>query len=258
MTTQLKTSALTLLANHAKMKTMRTILVVAVGILALTAGSTQAALVVTDGGFANPNVGTTDNNNNQNVGSWYDSSTSWSSFVYYNSQLASTSQMYGSEVDGGWIYQSLGTVSAKAGSISFTFDAVERNRNTPYGWPEGLTIDLYEGAFGLAADGTDIDLSLSSIGAIVISRDDIFATPTLNTGADRETVNFTTSSIDLTGVLEGTEVWVRIETNISNPAVAKGLYLDNFSANVSFIPEPSTAILAGLGLAGLTLRRRRK
>lgn len=236
------------------MKAYRSILLSVAALLALATPSARAALVVTDGGFENPTV-TGDNSFNQGVTNWHDSSTSWSSYVYIHSvQIASTSQVYGSEVDGGWIYQSLGTRSAGEDSIGFNFDAIERDRNG-YGWNDkGLIINLYSGSFA-GADGTDIDAALTSFGAIEISASDIFATPLSNTGADRETVNFTTSSIDLTGVAVGTEIWVRIETTVGVSATDdKAIYIDNFA----IVPEPGAALLGGLGTLMLLMRRKRQ
>jgi len=239
--------------NKKTMKTMKTrnsILLSAAALL-LAEPSAMAALVVIDGGFENSSVGAGDNSFSQSVVDWFDSSPNWSSFAYRNlSQLSTGSQVYASESDSGFIYQSLGTRSAGENTIVFNFDAIERDRSG-YDWPGSITFDFYSGDFLAAADGTDIDASLTSFDTLTIAAGDIFSTPLLNTGTDRETVNHTTSSIDLTGVTVGDQVWVRIGTITGDGN--KGFYIDN----VAIIPEPSSAALIGVAGLALMLRRRR-
>ena len=210
-------------------KTMLT----ALGSFALIAGSAQADLVVTNGDFsADGHV--TPGDGPQTITDWFDSTENFSSwnFVEAGGTESAAALGAGGGASEGWIYQSPGNYNAANGSTlnwSLTVQNSALSNNSTF------DIEFFTGAFA-GADGTDL-VGLTSLGA------DTFTDS--GNGTYDETA--ASGSIDLSGLGDGSEVWIRI----ANTAFDS---VDDVSVEV--VPEPSSLSLLGLG--GLVMLRRRR
>jgi len=205
----------------------RTLLTAGFAAMTMTGVSGAAPLAVTNGDFetvtgppATPFTG----NGNQNVAQWFDSTDNFSSWHFGNFGDHNVAL-------NGWLYQSIGVYDAAEGTtLNWSFDTETTQAAAPTGEQE---ITFYAGAFGGAADGDDIsDEGLTNLGGV--------------SGLVDETTH--TGSIDLSGLTNGTEVWVRIGGD-------RFEQIDNVS--VTQVPEPGSLALLGLGSLLIGARRRR-
>ncbi|WP_227021297.1 PEP-CTERM sorting domain-containing protein [Oceaniferula marina] len=229
-------------------------------VLATMAGSlavSQAAISLTNGGFgsSNRNGGVVDG------GGWFESGTanwvegSWSSASTSNPDDGGDAillLMDGGSTTMGYIYQSLGTVSAAdiaLGQLQLTADFAEKSD----GESNSSQWDFYVGSFGSAANGSDIDASLPSQHTIVL--DAVAMGLTYERGNTSRQNGVSVGSFDISGLSEGDEVWLRIGETRDAAFQSGDLMIDNVSIEV--VPEPSSFALIGLGAISLVLRRRR-
>lgn len=224
-------------------------------IAVLVPESSQAALTVTDGGFSNPAVA--NGTFNTNITNWFDEAggNQFTSFIFHSTAEfgAGSTQLLAFGPPSGYVYQSLGTRGAGEDIVTVTLDAYERPNNTRF-FPT-LEIDFYAGPFGGAANGTDIDGTLTSLGTLTLTAADMFATPADGSNGESQLGFTVPGSVDLSGEAVGTEIWMRLHSpDVTGNTSA--VYIDNIGVNTSPIPEPSSVML--LGLTGLTLIRRHR
>ena len=86
----------------------------------------------------------------------------------------------------------------------------------------------------------------------------LLATASLAGGAlDGATNNSSTFSMSTGALAGGENIWVRLRTNPTAAGEVTRGGVDNLQLNFTPIPEPSTGLVAGLGVLLLALRRRR-
>lgn len=187
-------------------------------------------------------------------GGWFESSTSG-----FNDFIANTSAPgFDSELhDNGnalflvsstnYIYQSLGTVGSET-AATFTFDALERrNGNNKY----TVTIELFASTTFVGANGTDVKGAAGVAALGLGSYNYTSGDGTTTTNNDQDGVQI--ANLSLTGANVGDQIWVRIST--PRPSGDATTQIDNLS--VTYVPEPSSALLLGLAGMAVALRRRR-
>lgn len=148
--------------------------------------------------------------------------------------------------DGSWIYQSIGTADA-ATELEVGFDW-----GTPTddggGRHIGITVGVYayDGVGGfVGADGTDVR------GGAGVTLLDFQSFEILSTTGGGQSVS-DVANLDLTGA-GGQELFLRINGFVAG-TTESWPWVDNVS--VAAVPEPSIALLGGLGILGLLRRRR--
>lgn len=221
----------------------------------IVAPGAYAALSITNGGF--------EANLDEDVADWFDPSngTFWqgtwptdSGGVTPNGTIVAVLGSYESggiqstaSADaqvGNYVYQSIGTADG-ATSIEIGFDWGAPN-DDPGGRELGMTVGVYayDGLGGFTADNnTDIH------GATGITLLDFQSFSQTSTGVDG-LIGGEIAVLDLTGA-GSQEVFLRF--NAYRPGDTESWpVLDN----VAIVPEPSVALLGGLGLLGLLRRRR--
>ena len=224
-------------------------------LLALTTVSQAAVVDVSDGDFSSVNgngAATFDL-----TPGWYEGSTG-SSYTDYGVDPTAGGSPYGSqfpgyagggvgflEGSGGYFYQSIGTADG-SGPVQVDWLHINRTVSTA----DGLTVSIYSNPVALVeADGS----TLASLGATLVGNSTVAAS----------TLGFTngvfgTSSqsvqIDISGVTNGHFLYVEL---VREGAGGNAIIDD---VTVSAIPEPSTCVLATVGLLGLFRwgRRRRR
>lgn len=157
-----------------------------------------------------------------------------------------------SGLNGSWLYQSIGT-DATVGSFDVIFDWGDFGDINGNLRDLGMTVSIYEsdGSF-VAGDNVNIN------GASGVTLLDSASISLLKTAGPanklvlNQTVNLNVSS------QTGGELFLRFN-NWDAGADSPWLMLDNVQiANVAPVPEPSSSILGGLGLAALLVFRRNK
>jgi len=232
---------------------MKTLLLPAA--LLCTVASSQAALLVTNGGFgtSNRNGGVVDG------GGWFESGTanwvegSWNSASTTNPDDGDSILllMDGGSANIGYVYQSLGTVDAAdiaAGTLYITADFAEKSD----GSTNTAVFDFYVGDFAGAATGTDIDDHLSS--QMTITMNAVAQGLTEASGDVSRQNGVSVGTFNLSALNVGDEVWMRIGEVRPGDTTSGDLMIDN--VKVTIVPEPSSSAL--LGLAGLALIFRRR
>lgn len=216
----------------------------------------QAALIVTNGTF-----GTTNRNAAYvDGGGWFERTTatnweggSWGNPASWPATFPTGSGMallMDGAVADAYIYQSLGTIdlSFVNGTMSITSDFAEKGDDATV----GCTFAVYAGPFAGAAHGTDIAAGgLTQLFARTMDAAAQGLTAASGNSSRATNVAVNSTPIDLTGLPVGTEIWLRI----GRPSSGSGdVIIDNVA--VTTIPEPTAALLGGLGLLGLLRRRR--
>lgn len=187
------------------------------------------------------------NNNQGGVVNW-DSANGWVSGV---NALFST-------VSYGTSQSQLLTITRADGNATYTFGA---NNNTPTLTTSG---DQYLGFQNSSSPVTlTFDKGLSAWGITEINR---FASRDVTfsfTLADNTVINYALQNQDPTSGNTGPLNWYGFQASDANPLVKVSLVASGFvrfddMAFITAVPEPSSAALAGLGLASLVVLRRRR
>jgi hypothetical protein len=246
---------------------MKLIVPISLPLLAMAIGTANAALVLTNGNFQAQTVAL--NGSSTSITSWFESSTSNFADYLFNSttQLgtgSTTSLLL--EATTSYVYQSLGTTTGSEGSITVSGTAIDRYATSGGGRTFGaVTIQLFSGTPGSSGDGIALT-GVTSLGTFTIGESagagiDLnlgFGDTKPETGTAAQSAFFTTTAFNLSALAPGTEVWLQISAPTSGTVAPndRNPVLDDLSINVSAIPEPSTALLGGLGLLMLLRRRR--
>lgn len=224
------------------------------------ADSASAAVSITNGDFntgASPGGGV-----NQDVGSWFERTNGAPNLIYteytYNGAdvgAGGTNYVLGLGMGSGplvstigYIYQNIGTFDAGTTGFTLNFTGIRRGTATTgiAGSFTGVNATIYVGTGFAGVDGTDIaSSSLASFGsgsqaASVISTPGAFGSAAYSFTISNNTDSFNT----------GDDVWIRLERGTSGQEA----FLDNLT--VTAVPEPSAALLGGLGMLALLRRRR--
>lgn len=225
--------------------------------MALVAPNAFAALSITNGDFqSGGNV-----SNQPDVTNWFDSNTgdffeqAWmssdqspngSNVVIFSSLESDDFGMPSSNAnDGSYIYQGIGTADG-ASTVPIGFDWGAPN-DDPGDRNIGVSVGIYayDGVGGFsAADGTDV-----RGGAGVTLLDSASFTIASTTAGGQ--IENELAELDLTGA-GSDELFVRFNGYLPGSGESWP-----FVDNVTIVPEPSIALLGGLGLFGLLRRRRR-
>ena len=224
----------------------KAMLVVAWYVTVMVAGNASASLIVTNGGFHSPSY--SDQEQDQSVESWFDSTTLSSTFIngrgriYSDAATGYTASQHLAFGPNGWIYQSLGTKSAGETSLQWSlFQGRFLDNNSS----AGFEVRFYRGSFAGTADGTDLS-GLTQVGS----------TASFSSLGDVSTGVYgriDSGSIDLSSIANGETVWMRINS------VNSGSYapIDNVTVSVS-TPEPGTLVLTVCGALGALILAWRK
>ena len=133
----------------------------------------------------------------------------------------------------GWAYQSVGSLDAGTTALDWSMHVGGETGQDP-----DAEVIFWAGSFGSAADGTDIaGAGLTQVVSIPIA------------GAGAESP--ISGQVDVSAFAPGTEIWLEIDSTDTN---SQWIGIDNIA--VTGVPEPSTAVLGGLGLLALLRRRR--
>lgn len=160
---------------------------------------------------------------------------------------------------------SIGTITVETGPATFTPNSTyEWEFANPTDIPNADLIDV-NGMLTIpaTASGT-INLELLPFGAPLVANTDVFTLFEYTSLQDSD-LSAIGASVTLYDGIGGVDDYFTILTPVNGSKFdLSGLIVRTNAAGsaieitgFSYIPEPSTAILAGLGLAGLTLRRRR-
>lgn len=221
----------------------------------LLSQSASAALAVTNGTFGtnNQNGGIVDG------GGWFESSTtnwvegSWSNG---NAQAFPAGTGMALLMDGGgatlgYLYQSIGLIDAAdlaAGTLRITSDFAQKTD----GETNNARFDILVGNF-TGSNGTDIlGGGLTSLGTFSLTAAQQGLT--FDRDVNSRALGITVANVSLAGRSVGDQIWLRIAEDRLTTFTAGDLIIDNVTATV--VPEPSIALLGGLGALALLRRRR--
>jgi hypothetical protein len=230
---------------------MKPIALLSVGCLA-AAFPAQAALTLTNGNF---NSGITPGANQNNIADWFDGNNhptgfwedTWQSTTNLPSgHSGGVAALSGAVGATNFLYQAIGTRDSGDATLNFlisvgAFSDVAGTRTGT------LNVGLYEqtGSF-TGADGTDIHgaggiTQVGSTLALSISR----------VGGPGAVASSEAGSFDISGTSTSNPLYLRFQWS---PTASSYMNLDN--AAITVIPEPSAALLGGLGMLALFRRRR--
>ena len=209
-------------------------------------GSSHAAIVVTGGDFESPDI--VAKSQPSGIPNWFDSTVTysdWHNGEGYSSNGSQSVFLYNYNNIRGYMYQSLGTLDAGTTSLNWSFDQISYNLNSDSGNGTG-DVRFFYGAGVDAGENVDIDtLGLTKIGPTI--NIPILPGSTLG-GASGGTDTTRFGSVDVSSVIAGSTIWMDFTQT------DRYFIIDNVS--VTAIPEPSAALLGGIG-ALVLLRRRR-
>jgi hypothetical protein len=242
----------------------------AISSVCLLAASAQAALTITNGDFES---GIADQSTPENVAGWFDMNNGQANFFQHTwhdsrdaevptdaasgfsgqaaaafSGIAGGGQPAG--LAGSWLYQSIGS-DASATSFDIIFDWGDFANINGNLRDLGITVSVYQsnGAFG-AADSVDINGG----GGVTLLDSQSFSLAKLAvSGAAKLSLN-EIANFDISGQTGGGELFLRFN-NWDGGADTPWLMLDNVEIT-NIVPEPTVALLGGIGLLGMLRRRR--
>ena len=204
----------------------------------------HGAIAVTNGDFENPDVGTAQV---QNITDWFDSTGNFTSWQQSDDSSGGSSSGSQAGVFGqgniGWMYQSIGTLSAGATTLDYAFDQVTFLAGNS---GSGMDLRFFSGTpGGTPADGTDIDAltGLTQIGSTIS-----YATTPVSTNTARS------GSVDVSALAAGTQVWIDFTSTTGGNVFA---LIDDLTVTETSIPAPA-ALPAGLVLIAVAASRRRR
>ncbi len=210
----------------------------------------ELPISVANGDFEIPDIG--GNSQVQDIPNWFDSTGNFTAWyqgedriiddppTYENSQHAAFGPT-------GWIYQSIGEKATGDTQLDWSFTQgtfTDNNAST------GFEVQFFagDGVF-TGADGVDI----ASAGLTQVGSTATF--DSMNAAGLISRIN--QGTLDLQGVADGTELWLRI--GATGPQAGTGFApIDDISVRVlsTPIPEPTTGVLGVFALSLLALRRR--
>lgn len=222
------------------------------------AGSASAALAITNGSFGTVNTG----GSTVNGGGWFESTvntwaeSSWANPISYPAAFTTpngVALLMDSLNDGSYVYQSLGTLEAGTTSILLSADFLQKSDSGN----NSVRFDLFSGNSFIGANGTDI---FNAAG--VTNRGNITLTAaqqglTAGGGDTTRANGVSIGSFDVSSLSAGSQLWLRITDaadGIDDSGSGGDLMMDNLA--LTAVPEPSAALLAGLGMLALLRRRR--
>jgi PEP-CTERM motif len=241
--------------NSHPLSTSRSLVaVLSAAALLLPAGSALAALAITNGTFGTTNQAalTVDG------GGWFESTTSvnwvegsWANGVTYPVAFPGGSGMallMDGALANGYVYQSLGTVGSGDSLMSIFSDFAEKSDDTTV----DCTFTVFAGAWGSPAHGSDVAAAgLTQLFTRTMNAADQGLSAVA--GDESRALAQAVGNVNLTGQTVGTELWLRI----GRPSSGAGdVLIDNVGITVTNVPEPTSALLGGLGLLALLRRRR--
>ncbi len=150
-----------------------------------------------------------------------------------------------SGLNGSWLYQSIGTADVSLTTLPIQFDWGDFGNINGGTRDLGITVSVFE-SDGTFSAGNDVDVNGASGATLLDSVS--FTLPA--SGPASKLVLGEVATLDLTGHTGG-ELFLRFN-NWDGGADTPWLMLDN----VSIVPEPSIALLGGLGVLSLLRRRR--
>lgn len=212
-----------------------------------TASPAHAAVTALVNGNFEADPPAPNNGDIQVITSWFEGFTPATGSGYQDWLFRSTTEIptnstnvLGFSTTTGYVYQQIGTYTSGE-QVTFTGDAYKRATATSQF--TGMTVQLYSGNF-TGADGSDIT-SLTLLDTQTRSAAQL-GLPTSGIPGGSAAFSITLDS-GIAGI-EGTALWLRI----SKPNAGGEIFLDNLAV----VPEPSTALLGGLGVLALLRRRR--
>ena len=216
---------------------------------ALATGTSQAALTIQDGDFqASPagsfvaNSGWWEQNNiSDNNAEFIKAESDSNSPQYSGSPTTNVFAAFGTVINTspktGRLYQNIGMYSGET-SIQIGFTAIDLT-NQAFA---PLTVEIwYGGTAANAADGATLD---TTIGASLASAVTYTSTDITNNAATN-----LVATLNFTGATSGDAIW------LSFGKLTAGTTVAGFD-NVSIVPEPSSALLLGIGALALLRRKR--
>jgi hypothetical protein len=231
--------------------------------VALLSPSAFAVLSISNGDFES---GIVDEANQTNVSGWFDVTTgqffenTWQSSVNgivstdlesgFSGQANTVFSAFvptpeGDVNVGSWLYQSIGTANG-ATTLDLTFQW-GNPQDAPAGRDLGITVGVYAwDGIGAFVAGDDVDV-LNAAGVTLL--DSVSFSALGEPGGP--TLHDALASLDLTGA-GSQELFLRFNNFEPGTGDTAWVALDN----VAIVPEPSAALLSGLGVLALLRRRR--
>jgi hypothetical protein len=232
---------------------MKPIAILGAGCLA-AAFQAQAALTLTNGNF---DSGITPGSNQNNIVGWFDGNNhptgfwedTWQSTTNLpTGHSGGVAALSGEAAATNFFYQAIGTRDSGDATLDFSITVGAFSDGPPLSTKTGtLNVGLYEqtGSF-TGADGTDVHGAggISQVGstlALSISR----------VGGPGAVASSEAGSFDISGTSTSNPLYLRFQW-----VPTGGSYMSVDNAAITVVPEPSAALLGGLGVLALFRRRR--